>query len=359
MCEIVPKKILKNIAKNDINPRRKNFYNSIVQDIKEKEFREKRKMVQENLLKGEGLVPKLDKNHTQHLKIFDNKSEWDYTKEHVWEEFIQVHTNNADLLKKPKRAFTKDFDKVYDMFHDILDRESFNNDNATVEIFLKLGINYPNAFWDGQYLAFGTGDHYYFNDFSRIYDVIAHEYGHANIQYECNLQYENQSGALNEHIADVFGICAYQKKYNLAVDKTEWIIGKGLFTTRVKAKGLRSFKDEIAYDDPIIGKDDQPKHMRDYQDLPNTEDGDWGGVHTNSGIPNHAFYLFNMKLGGKSWNNGSLQIWYNSMLKENGLNPYATFKEFAEKTIEISQRLTTINPVQPLEDAWREVGVLS
>lgn len=346
VCSIIPKKILKNIVENDPDTKRKLAYKSIIADTKEKEYREKRKQISKNLLKG--IEPQgLDRSHTEHLMIYDNKSSWDYIKNYVWEEFKEKHP----IVTRPRRIFTRDFDKVYDLFHDHLNRESFDNKNATVNIFLKYGSNFPNAYWDGEVLAFGAGDRYYFNDFSKIYDVIGHEYGHAITQYESNLQYEMQSGALNEHISDVFGICAYQKKYNIPVDKSEWLIGKGIFTKRVNGKGLRTFKNELAYDDPIIGRDEQPKFMSNYQHLPNNEDGDWGGVHINSGIPNHAFYLFNIKLGGKSWLNGSLKTWYNSMLKNNGLSPNATFKEFKQKTLLFTDK------TEQLEKAWNEVGI--
>ena len=346
MCEIIPKKILKNIAENDPNPQKRSAYKSVIAGTKEREYREKRKKISQDLLKG--IEPGgLDRAHTEHLLVYDNKSSWDYIKNYVWEEFREKHPQ----VVRPRRVFTRDFDKVYDMFHDNLQRESFDNQNATVNIFLKYGVSYPNAYWDGEVLAFGAGDRYYFNDFSKIYDVIGHEYGHAITQYESNLQYEMQSGALNEHISDVFGVCAYHKKYGIPVGQSDWLIGKGLFTKRVNAKGLRSFKNEVAYDDPVIGKDTQPKFMKDYVNTPNTEEGDWGGVHDNSGIPNHAFYLFNTELGGKTWENGSLNTWYNSMLKQNGLSPNATFKEFKEKTLSFTDK------TEQLEKAWNEVGL--
>jgi Zn-dependent metalloprotease len=352
MCNFIPKKILKNIAENDPNPNRRNAYKNIIADTKEQEFRKKRKRISENLLKG--VTPNIDRAHTESLYVYDNHSLWDYSKEKLWEQFIQNHEQNPTQI--PRRVFTRDMDKTYDMFHDLLGRESFDNQNAVVNVFLKYGVNYVNAFWDGEVLAFGAGDHYYFNDFSKIYDVGAHEYGHAVTQYEANLQYEMQSGALNEHMSDVFGVCAYQKKYNLPVDKTDWVIGKGLFTKKVNGIGLRTFKDEVAYDDPVIGKDTQPKYMKDYVNSPNTEDGDWGGVHENSGICNHCFYLYNMSIGGKSWTNGSLEVWYNSILKSNGLSSNATFTEFANTTINIAQRLD--KNAGKLESAWKQVGVL-
>lgn len=343
MCSIIPKKILKNIEKND---KTRKFY-SIKKDI---DYREKRKRISANIEKG--IEPDIVRDHTEHLLIYDNKYSWDFLKNSIWEDFTETH----HVPKKTKRTFTRDLDKIYDMFHDVLQRESYDNRNARLEVFLKYGRDYVNAYWDGEYLVFGTGDRKYFSDFSKSYDTIAHELGHAITQYECNLRYENQSGALNEHISDVFGICAYQKKLNQSVTESDWLIGK-IWTKNVNGKALRSFKNEIAYDDPVVGKDEQPKHMDGFLNLPNTEDGDWGGVHYNSGIPNHAFYLYNLKIGGNSWENGSLEIWYNAMLKKNGLGPTTNFEQFARKTIEMATQLGYNESL--LGNTWQEVGVLT
>lgn len=355
MDAIIPRRLIKKIAENSPNEKSRAFYNSIIVDTKEKEFRQKRKKIQQDLKKG--ILPKgLDRIHTHRLTVYDNKMRWEYYKGKIYEDFSEKY--NVDKI--PKRIFTKDLEKIRHFFHDLLKRESFDNNNARIESFLKYGSNYVNAFFDGEYLVFGTGDRYYFNDFSKDYTVVCHELGHAVQQYETNFDYENMSGALNESISDVLGICAFQNKYNLTVANSEWIIGPKVFTTRINARGLRSFKDEPAYDDPVLGgKDDQPKYMKDYQDLPNNDDGDYGGVHINSGIPNHAFYLFNQRLGGNTWDNSSLQIWYDSLLKKNGLPHNATFKEFAEKTIEMAaQNIKAYEVVTKLENAWRSVGVL-
>jgi Zn-dependent metalloprotease len=76
------------------------------------------------------------------------------------------------------------------------------------------------------------------------------------------------------------------------VDQSDGIIGAGLFTAAVNGKGLRSLKDEVAYDDPVLGRDPQPKHMRDYVSTLS----DNGGVHINSGIPNHAWWRIALEL---------------------------------------------------------------
>jgi Zn-dependent metalloprotease len=355
MCEIIPKKILKKIAENDPNENRRAYFQNIVESKKEDEFREKRKRIQSDLKKG--ILPKnLDRVHTHRLTVYDNQRLWDYSKSKVFEDFSDLH--DATNLY-PKRLFTRDLDRVSDLFHDSLNRESFDNNNARVESFLKYGTDYVNAYWDGEYLVFGEGDGIYFKDFSKDYTVVSHELGHAITQYESNLEYEMQSGALNEHVSDVFGICAYQKKYGLSVERSNWIIGPNVFTKKVNAKGLRSFKNEVAYDDPVVGNDDQPKFMADYKDLPNTSDGDWGGVHINSGICNHTFYLFNQKLGGKTWLNGSLKIWYNTLLKENGLGTKTTFKEFANKSLDMAFKHGPAGSMEKLESSWKETGVLT
>jgi Zn-dependent metalloprotease len=74
------------------------------------------------------------------------------------------------------------------------------------------------------------------------------------------------------------------------------------FLPGVKGVGLRSMSNPgSAYDDPRLGKDPQPKHMSGYAQLANTQDQDNGGVHFNSGIPNHAFYLAAKAIGEPAW----------------------------------------------------------
>ncbi len=67
-----------------------------------------------------------------------------------------------------------------------------------------------------------------------------------------------------------------------------------------------------AFDNRLFGKDPQPDHMSDFVNLPDTEPGDNGGVHINSGIPNKAFFLTAMRIGGFAWEAPGL-IWYESL----------------------------------------------
>jgi Zn-dependent metalloprotease len=164
--------------------------------------------------------------------------------------------------------------------------------------YVHYGSLFNNAFWDGQRMVFGDGDSQIFTDFTGSLDVIGHELTHGVTEFSAGLVYENQPGALNESISDVFGSLVKQWKLGQTVDQADWLIGPEIFTPGVSGDALRSMKNPgQAYDDPRMGKDPQPDHMSRFKVLPNTRAGDNGGVHINSGIPNKAFYLFATKLG--------------------------------------------------------------
>jgi Zn-dependent metalloprotease len=107
-----------------------------------------------------------------------------------------------------------------------------------------------------------------------------------------------------------------------------------------------------AYDDPIIGKDSQPAHMRDYVET----SSDNGGVHTNSGIPNHAFYLTATEIGGKAWEKAG-KIWYITL--RDRLRETSDFQETANLTFEVAGSLfgDENNEQQAVFKAWDSVGL--
>jgi Zn-dependent metalloprotease len=101
----------------------------------------------------------------------------------------------------------------------------------------------------------------------------------------------------------------------------------------------------------VLGKDDQPAHMKDY--LHTSTDN--GGVHTNSGIPNHAFYLAATGFGGFAWEKAG-RIWY-ATLRDRSLKPTATFGQFAERTLANADRLFGTAARKVVASAWDAVGV--
>lgn len=201
---------------------------------------------------------------------------------------------------------------------------------------------------------FGDGDGDLFNRFTIALDVIGHELTHGVTENEAKLAYLYQPGALNESISDVFGSLVKQYALGQTADQADWLIGKGLLTANVQGQALRSMAAPgTAYDDPRLGKDPQPAHMRDFVETT----GDNGGVHINSGIPNHAFYLVATKIGGKAWEKSG-RIWYET-LRDPRLRPNASFQAFARLTVANATRLYGHSSDEPkkVQEAWNEVGV--
>jgi Zn-dependent metalloprotease len=217
---------------------------------------------------------------------------------------------------------------------------------------------YDNAFWDGQQMVFGDGDGTYFNDFTVSADVIGHELAHGVTQYTAGLTYVTQSGALNESLSDCFGSMVKQQVLGQGAADADWLIGEGLFTEKVNGVALRSMKAPgTAYDDPVLGKDPQPADMDGFVVLPADSQHDNGGVHTNSGIPNHAFYLAATSIGGPSWEGAGL-VWYD-VVTGSTITKDIDFAGFAALTVDAAKVRfgDASTEAKAVQDAWQTVKV--
>ncbi len=268
-----------------------------------------------------------------------------------------VRSNGDPAVGDP--AVDEAFDssgQVWEMFESQFGRQSIDGRGSTVSITVHYGRDYDNAFWDGTQLVFGDGDGQIFDRFTKPMDVMAHEYTHGVIQFTVGLAYQDQPGALNESISDVFASMAKQRVLGQTVAEADWIIGAGLFMPGINAKGLRSMREPgTAYDDPQIGRDLQVGSMSDYV----VTDTDNGGVHINSGIPNRAFTLAALDIGGYSWEKAG-QVWYDTLL--NGqLSAQASFESFAQATVTSARRLFTNDRsvADKIQAAWIDVGLLA
>ena len=87
-----------------------------------------------------------------------------------------------------------------------------------------------------------------------------------------------------------------------------------------------------------------------------TTTDDNGGVHINSGIPNHAFYLFCAYLGGRAWELPG-RVWYRALQTLN--NPMASFADWADQTMDAAIELTGRGSYETimLRRAWKLVGI--
>lgn len=253
-------------------------------------------------------------------------------------------------------------DEAYDglgatfaFFLDAYRRNSIDDAGMALDASVHFGVQYDNAFWNGAQMVFGDGDGKLFNRFTVALDVIGHELAHGVTAREAGLVYLGQPGALNESLSDVFG--SLIKQYALQQDATaaDWLIGAGLLAKGVRGVALRSMKAPgTAYDDPVLGRDPQPAHMKNFVDT--TEDN--GGVHLNSGIPNRAFHLAAVAIGGRAWEIAG-RIWYLA-LRDPKLKANANFAAFAKLTVKTAGRLYTAKgrEASAVAAAWKAVGVL-
>jgi Zn-dependent metalloprotease len=246
------------------------------------------------------------------------------------------------------------FGETWDFWQVVFDRDSIDDENMPLRGVVHFGEEYPNAFWDGRRMVFGDGDGELFGRFTKSLDVIGHELGHGVIEDEAALEYHGQPGALNEHVADVAGIMVKQRMLGQSADQADWLIGADVLGDEFVGVALRSMKAPgTAYDDPVLGADPQPAHYDDY--VRTFEDN--GGVHINSGIPNHAFYLLASYLGGPAWEAPG-SIWYDA-LRSPRLTTTATFREFARLTHRAaSQRFgLDTGEANAVKQAWEDVGI--
>jgi Zn-dependent metalloprotease len=260
------------------------------------------------------------------------------------------------------------FGETLKFFSDVFGRNSIDDKGMNLVGYVNYGFNFPNACWNNNRMIFGYGfqnDPWnggaplpkfggYFGNFAASLDVTAHELMHGITQHTTKLVYRGQSGALNESFSDVFASMVKQYTLKQTVAEADWLIGEDILLPELKGMALRSLKAPgTAYDLPgHVDKDRQPSHMDNRWILPD----DSYGVHINSGIPNHAFYLVATDLGGYSWEKAG-KIWYSALCSGKlGLN--CTFEEFALITVEIAMQDFGIDVSETVKHAWEKVGVL-
>jgi len=203
-------------------------------------------------------------------------------------------------------------------------------------------------------MVYGDGDGVIFQRFTSALDVIAHELTHGVTQFTAQLAYQDQSGALNESMSDVFGSMVKQWALGQTVDQADWLIGAAILAPGFKGRALRDMANPgTAYDDPRLGKDPQPGDMKDYVQT----EADNGGVHTNSGIPSRAFVLAAETIGGNSWEKAG-KIWYVTLTER--LTGTADFAKCAAETVSVARDLFPEDSsiAAKVAKAWANVGVL-
>lgn len=259
---------------------------------------------------------------------------------------------------KDAKNVQKGAEETWKFFYDLFKRNSIDNQGMAIIQSVHYGKRYQNAMWNGRQMLYGDGDGKVFGSFTLDIDIIGHELAHGVTQFEANLDYENQSGALNESFSDVFGIMVKQRALNQDVKKSNWLIGENVMLGSKYA--LRSMKapGTAFLNHPEWGDDPQPATMDGYVKLPNTEAGDNGGVHYNSGIPNFAFYVACFNRGGFSWETIG-KIWYAALTDTVTLRPNANFADVKKLTIKKATELFGKGSLEEkaVKQGWKEAKV--
>lgn len=247
---------------------------------------------------------------------------------------------------------------TYDFYDAVFKRDSLDGEGLTLIGSVHLAeadgrgrfVPLDNAFWDGKQMAYGDGDGLIFQRFTRSLDVVGHELTHGVQSYTSDLEYEGQSGALNEHFADVFGALVRQWKNGESADRADWLIGREVLVAAPTRRGVRDMlhPGTAFRDDPYLGTDPQPAHMSKLY----TGRDDNGGVHMNSGIPNRAFALAARALGGNAWDSAG-RIWYDTMLR---LPRTAQFQDCAELSVKLAAAHGEAQ-ASAVSHAWADVGL--
>jgi len=271
--------------------------------------------------------------------------------------------SDGDLVSNTTGKFTTEADKspvsahhnagkVISFYKNVFQRDSLDNNGMDVHSFTHFDLNYNNAFWSGGVMIYGDGDGEEFTYLSGDLDVVGHEMTHGVIEYTADLAYHNQSGALNESMADVFGVLiSTYDKYNVAnrgtwkFDSADWVVGDDIYTPNIQGDALRSLKDPTLYG--------QPAHMTEYYELADTKDEDWGGVHINSGIPNKAAYNIASNIGMDK----TAKIYYRALTQY--MHPDTNFQQAAYCLVQAAADLygKGSNEITVIKNSFASTGV--
>jgi hypothetical protein len=240
----------------------------------------------------------------------------------------------------------------YNFFWEVHARNSIDDAGCPLTATVHYGVSYDNVFWNGESLVVGDGSGLLVG--LTAVDIVAKELTYGIIAHENGMQYYGQTGALVQSISTVFGILVKQRLLGHTAEQADWLFGDRIWGPEWGGGALANLAAPgTAYDHPSLGKDPQPRHVNDYVET--SEDS--GGVHTNAGIPNHAFYLAAIRLGGLAWERAG-RIWYEAQ-RGGRLPRDAQFDQFARVTRDVSVELygEASDERAAIQAAWEAVGV--
>lgn len=242
---------------------------------------------------------------------------------------------------------------TYDYFQQIHNRNSFDNQGTAIQNYVHYDNDYDNAFWDGAVMTYGDGG----SDFDALtsLDIVGHEIGHGVTEHTANLVYQDESGALNESVSDIWAACI-ENYVGGGSFFDIWSIGEDI-ELRQNQSGLRHM-----WNPKLASQPDTYFGNNWY-----SGNDDNGGVHTNSGVFNYWFFLLSNGGSGTNDNNTSYSVSGISIEKSEQIVYFALFNYFTPNTnYPVASLLTTIaaqevfgfcaEEVLAVKEAWKAVG---
>ena len=205
-------------------------------------------------------------------------------------------SNPTSWLPADAVSAASNFSIVFDYYRQRHNRNSIDGNGGNILAITRLGVSYQNAFWTDSIngMFFGDAEKY-----AGSLDVVGHEMTHGVTSKTAGLIYQDQAGALNEALSDIFG----EMVENFATGTNDWLVGSRL------SSPLRDMANPAHFNDPGT----MSKYINTTQDH--------GGVHSNSGIINHAYYLLAQGLSGAIGRSDAEKIFYRALtthLTKNG-----------------------------------------
>lgn len=261
--------------------------------------------------------------------------------------FQAAHVNSSNNTWSDPVAVSAHYNGglAYEYFKNTFGRESINGQGGNIVSLIHItesnGAGMDNAFWNGAAMFYGNGDMAFNSPLAKSLDVAGHEMSHGVVQATANLEYQGESGALNESFADVFGAM---------IDRDDWKIGEGIVNTAFFPTGaLRDMQNPHNGGNSVNDNGWQPAHYSERFTGPE----DNGGVHINSGIVNKAFQLFATEVGkGKAE-----QVYYRALTQY-----LVKSSQFIDQRIAVIQAATDLHganssEVTAAQNAFTAVGI--
>jgi bacillolysin len=259
--------------------------------------------------------------------------------------YVEISSSSANSWSPTAVSAHNNSSLAFDYYKNKFGRNSIDGKGGDVVAFINVaddnGGGLDNAFWNGEYMFYGNGASA-FKPLARGLDVGGHEMTHGVVQNTAGLEYQGESGAINESMADCFGAM---------IENINYLLGEDVVKLSAYPSGaLRNMQDPHNGGSSLGDAGYQPAHVNEQY----TGSQDNGGVHINSGIPNKAFYLIATSISKTK----AEQIYYKA------LSQYLTkSSKFIDLRIAVVQAATDIhgagsNEVNVIKQSFDAVGIV-